>query len=140
MKRLAPILLSLVFAACAGDATATYELAPQDASGVTGVVTLSQTPGKSGLGELRWSFDADDPSGRELVGYVHVGRCEMLGNAVHPNALEDGAFSSQLHVGGTGRPVGGQTIEAYRDEYAFAVHDAVDEVAPTTTVVACVDL
>lgn len=132
--------LAIALSGCPGDETATFDLVETSGSGVTGTVTLMQTSGKAGLGELRWSFEATDPMARTLVGFVHLGRCAKLENATHPNAIENDGFGTQLHAGGEGRPVGGETIDKFRDDYAFAVHDASTTVDPSTETVACADL
>ncbi|RKH54985.1 hypothetical protein [Corallococcus llansteffanensis] len=116
-------LALLGLAACGGEeAIRVVPLAEVAGSGVTATLFVEEIPGNPEQVETRFTFTTNDPSFRVLVGFLHEGRCESLGDI----------DLSDPHA---------HPFEFYQGTHAFAVHlGAKDFYDPSGAVMACGDL
>ena len=141
-------LLGLV--ACGEDATLEVALAEVDGSGVTGTLFVAETPGKSGLGETRFSFTAIDnvaianaATPKPTVGFLHEGRCGALGDSEHTEGFEADGSARQAYYAAEGHAPHADQIDAYKGTHAFAIHIhllVTDFTDDSGAVLACGDL
>ncbi|MCY1031961.1 hypothetical protein OV207_10880 [Corallococcus sp. BB11-1] len=138
----------LVLTACGEDASLEVALAEVNGSGVTGTLFVAETPGKSGLGETRFSFTAIDNTAiaasaapRPTVGFLHEGRCAALGMSEHTEGFEPDGSARQTYYAVDGHDSHAEQIDAYKGSHAFAIHLRVTDFSDDSgAVLACGDL
>ncbi|MBU8896074.1 hypothetical protein KRR26_10685 [Corallococcus sp. M34] len=126
---------------CGKNESATVSLVPVDDSGISGTLTVEETEGKAGLGEVRFAFTLDNPADVKTIGYVHEGRCTNLGMHEHTEGFEPDSYLRQAYAPREGHSFHLEHLDAYQDNHAFAVHAYGDSSTDASgRVLACGDI